>query len=214
MLKSVWMIQVSGVCTGSICTTIKCSRIFVSRAMHAISWLPAYQRHIRSSVRSEFVRNFSNTSRYTCCRILRPCDRASWQILIIKPTRHTDFSNLFWNETLNVSDSSFAHQQDFFTVHTAMVYVIMKFHKYEISNGVCHNEISQIWNFSMTYTIVMFTVNNSCWGPEELSEICRISFQNRFKKLVHLIGFIIRTCCRVWRLLRSVIIFHTALLFS
>jgi hypothetical protein len=27
-----------------------------------------------------------------------------WQILIIKPTRCTNFSNLFWNETLHVSD--------------------------------------------------------------------------------------------------------------
>jgi len=27
---------------------------------------------------------------------LRLCDRASWQILIIKPTRCTNFSNLFW----------------------------------------------------------------------------------------------------------------------
>jgi len=30
----------------------------------------------------------------------------------------------FWNKTLNVSDSSSVHHQGFFTVHTAMVYVI------------------------------------------------------------------------------------------
>jgi len=41
--------------------------------------------------------------------------------LIIKPTRCTNFSNLFWNETLHVSDSSSVHHQEFFTVHTAMV---------------------------------------------------------------------------------------------
>jgi hypothetical protein len=35
--------------------------------------------------------------------ILRSCDHASWQILIIKPTRCTNFSNLFWNETCRVS---------------------------------------------------------------------------------------------------------------
>jgi len=28
-----------------------------------------------------------------------------------------------WNETLHVSDSSSVHHQEFFTVHTAMVYV-------------------------------------------------------------------------------------------
>jgi len=44
--------------------------------------------------------------------------------LILKPTRCTKFSNFFWNETLHVSDSSSVHRQEFFTVHTAMVYVI------------------------------------------------------------------------------------------
>jgi len=34
--------------------------------------------------------------------------------LIIKPTRCTNFSNLFWNETLHVSDTSSVHHQEFF----------------------------------------------------------------------------------------------------
>jgi hypothetical protein len=42
---------------------------------------------------------------------------------IIKPTRCTNVSNLFWNETLHVSDSSSVHRQQLFTVNTAMVYV-------------------------------------------------------------------------------------------
>jgi hypothetical protein len=33
--------------------------------------------------------------------------------LIIKPTRCNNFSNLFWNETLYVSDTSSLHHQDF-----------------------------------------------------------------------------------------------------
>ena len=45
------------------------------------------------------------------------------KFLIIKPTRSTNFSNLFWNETLHVSDSSSVHHQEIFTVHTAMVHV-------------------------------------------------------------------------------------------
>jgi len=44
--------------------------------------------------------------------------------LIIKRTRCTSFSNLFWNKTLHVSDSSSVHHQAFFTVHTAMIYVM------------------------------------------------------------------------------------------
>jgi len=47
-----------------------------------------------------------------------------YENLIIKPTRCTTFSNLFWNKTLHVLDSSSVHHQEFFTVHTAMVYVI------------------------------------------------------------------------------------------
>ena len=46
------------------------------------------------------------------------------KFLIIKPIRCTNFSNLFWNETLHVSDSTSVHHQEFFTVHTTMVYVI------------------------------------------------------------------------------------------
>jgi hypothetical protein len=66
------------------------------------------------------------------------CDRASWHVtvhrdmwpcivtnfLTIKPTRCTNFSKLFWNETLHVSDSFSVHYQQLFTVHSAMVYVI------------------------------------------------------------------------------------------
>jgi hypothetical protein len=46
----------------------------------------------------------------------------------------------------------------------------------------------------MTYTIAVCTVNNSWWWTEALSETCRVSFQNKFEKLVHLFGFIIRIC--------------------
>ena len=52
------------------------------------------------------------------------CHRQSWQILIIKPSRCNNFSNLFWKETLHVSDSSSVHHQEFFTAHTATVHVI------------------------------------------------------------------------------------------
>jgi hypothetical protein len=53
-------------------------------------------------------------------------DKTIWNIifLVIKPTRRTDFSNLFWNETLHVSDSPSVHHQELFTVNSAMVYVI------------------------------------------------------------------------------------------
>jgi hypothetical protein len=45
-------------------------------------------------------------------------------ILIIKKTRCTNFSNLFWNRTLHVLGSFSIHHQESSTVHTAI--------------GICH----------------------------------------------------------------------------
>jgi len=138
-------------------------------------------------------------SELTCQRqILRSCDRASWQILTIKPTKCTNFSNLFWNETLHVLDNSSVHHQEFFTVLTAMVYVIQ----------VCRQDSSRIrmellpescLQTGMTSTIAVCTVKNSWWWMDELSETWRVSFQNKFEKLVHLVGFIVRICQRQFR---------------
>jgi hypothetical protein len=45
----------------------------------------------------------------------------------------------------------------------------------------------------MTYTTAVCAVENSWWWTEELSETCRVLFQNKyFEKLVHLVGSIIR----------------------
>jgi hypothetical protein len=46
------------------------------------------------------------------CTILLQASNCSRYFLIIKPTRCTNFSNLFWNETLHVSDSSSVHHQE------------------------------------------------------------------------------------------------------
>jgi hypothetical protein len=117
-------------------------------------------------------------------------------IFIIKETRCTNFSNLFWNETLHVSDNFSVHHQEFFTIYTAMVYVL-QFCR-QISNRIRLELISILilpascQQTRVTYTIAVSTVKNSwCW-TEELSETCRVSFQNKFEKLVHLVGFIIR----------------------
>ena len=48
----------------------------------------------------------------------------------------------------------------------------------------------------MTYTIAVFTVKNSWWWTEELSETYRFLFQNKFEKLVHLFP-------EEWRRLRN-----------
>jgi hypothetical protein len=46
------------------------------------------------------------------------------QFLTIKLNRCANFLNLFWNKILHISDNSSVCHQKFFTVHTAMVYVI------------------------------------------------------------------------------------------
>jgi hypothetical protein len=52
-------------------------------------------------------------------------------ILIIKPTRCTNFSNLFWNRTLHVSDKFSVHHQVSCTVYTAI--------------GICHTVQDSWW---------------------------------------------------------------------
>jgi len=44
---------------------------------------------------------------------------------VIKSTTHTNFTNLFFHETLHVSDSFSVHHQSLFNVHSAMAYVIL-----------------------------------------------------------------------------------------
>ena len=117
---------------------------------------------------------------------------------IIKSTRCTNFTNLFWHETLHVSDSSSVHHQEFHCMST-------------LSNGVCHTGFVDSfragpgWNsvpswscskavYKPVWHIPLLSVQwmNSWWWTEELSETCRVSFQNKFVKLVHLVGFIIK----------------------
>jgi len=38
------------------------------------------------------------------------------------------------------------------------------------------------WTDTQTYTIAVCTVKNSWWWTEELSETCRVLYQNKFEK--------------------------------
>jgi len=44
----------------------------------------------------------------------------------------------------------------------------------------------------MTYTIAVCTVKNSCWWTENCPKHAEFYSKNKFEKLVHLVGFIIR----------------------
>ena len=108
---------------------------------------------------------------------------------VIKPTRCTNFTNLFCHETLHVSDSSSVHYQEF--IHCTL------------SSGICHTAFEQdkdgTWScskavYKSVWHILVPIVQwiNSWWWKEELSETRSVSCQNKFVKLVHLVGFIIK----------------------
>jgi hypothetical protein len=97
--------------------------------------------------------------------------------LIIKPTRRTNFSNLFWKLN-STCFGQFLCPSSGVIHYCSSILILLLF---ESCLQTC-----------MTYTIAEFTVNNSWRWAEELSETCRVSFQNKFKKSVHLAGFIIR----------------------
>ena len=83
-----------------------------------------YYNYVQPKTVSFHTQNHTiNTSTLFWCS----CDCTSWEISYNKRTRRTTLSNLFWKETLRVSDSSSVHHQEFFTVHIAMVYVIQFF---------------------------------------------------------------------------------------
>jgi len=102
--------------------------------------------------------------------------------LIIKPTICTNFTNLFWHETLHVSDSSSVHHQEF--IHCTL------------SNGISHTGFLDSFRAGparkLSTNLLSVQWINSWWWTEELSETCRVSRQNKFVKLAHLVGFIIK----------------------
>jgi hypothetical protein len=50
----------------------------------------------------------------------------------------------------------------------------------------------EISSILILYHCCVCAVKNSWWWTEELSETCNVSFQNKFNKLVHLVGFILK----------------------
>ena len=81
-------------------------------------------------------------------------------LFIIKPTRCTNFSNLFL-ETPHVSDSSSVHHQEFFTVHTAMVCVIHVFCVY--SEKLLMMYRGTVWNVEFYSKNKFEKISASSW---------------------------------------------------
>jgi len=76
-----------------------------------------------------------------------------------------------------------------FTVHSEMVYVIQVCRQLSSRTRSCSKAVYKpVWH------IPLLSVQwiNSWWWTDELSKTCRVSGQNKFVKLVHLVGFIIK----------------------
>ena len=86
---------------------------------------------------------------------------------------------MFWTVRLSTIRS-------LFSVHSAMVYVIQVCRQLS-SRSICSCS-KAVWQ------IPLLSVQwiNSWWWTEELSETCRVSHQNKFVKLMRLVGFIIK----------------------
>jgi len=81
-------------------------------------------------------------------------------------TKYTNFTYLFWHETVRVSDSSSVHHQEFYSLYTQQWYMSYKF---------------------------VDSFRAGAYAPaRKMSETCTVSCQNKFVKLVHITGFIIK----------------------
>jgi hypothetical protein len=103
---------------------------------------------------------------------------------VIKPTRCTNLKNLFCHELYMFRSFRLSFIRSLFTVHSAMVYVI------QFRAGA--NAPARMHSTNLLWHISLLSVQwiNSWWWTEELPETCRVSWQNKFVKLVYLVGFI------------------------
>jgi hypothetical protein len=115
-------------------------------------------------------------------------------ILIIKPNRCTNFSNLFleWNSTcfgqfLYQSSGVFHCTNGNGISHTVLLTAVEQ--KDLLLLASCQD-------IFMTYIIAVCTVINSWWWTEELSETCRVSSPQKFEILLHLFSCIVRNVTR------------------
>jgi hypothetical protein len=77
---------------------------------------------------------------------------------IIKPTRYTNLTNLFWHEILHISEGSSVHHQVFIHCTLKMVYVIQVWRQPSSGTILVLLE-SCVYSACMTYTIAECTVN-------------------------------------------------------
>jgi len=112
-------------------------------------------------------------------RIWRSRDRVSWSVLIIKPTKCTNYSNLFFWMKLYMFRTVPLSIVRSFSLYTQQWYMSYWFaDSLQTGSGQNCSSVLILLASLMTYTIAVCTVKNSLWRTGELSETCRVLFQN------------------------------------
>jgi len=115
----------------------------------------------------------------------------------------THFSNIFLEKkTLHVSDSSSVHQQEFFTVHTAMVYVIQVCWQLASRTRMelqfrpdPARKLSAKLYLVRHISLVCVRWETRDDGQRNCPKHVELYSKNKSEKVVHLVGFIIRSIC-------------------
>jgi hypothetical protein len=118
------------------------------------------------------------------------------RFLIIKPSRWTDFSNLFLEENSTCFGQFLCPLSGVFhcthsnvICHTGLLTACEQDQDgTAVISWFCSQDVSKpVWLIPL-----LCTVKNFWWLTEELPEICRVPSKNKFEKLVYVVGFIIR----------------------
>ena len=102
---------------------------------------------------------------------------------------------------LHASDSSSVHHQEFFTAHTAMVYVIQLASRIRMFHPDPARKLST--NLYDIYHCCLNSEKTPDDGQRNCPKHVEFHSKNKFEKLVHLVGFIIRNlsrCTDTWTL--------------
>jgi len=92
----------------------------------------------------------------------------------------------FWNRNLHVSDRSSVHHQEFFAVHTAMVYVV------HLASRI-RTELRKLSaNLYDIYHCCVYREKTPDNGQRNCPKHVEFYSKNKLEKLAHLVGFIVR----------------------
>ena len=135
-----------------------------------------------------FVPSCFTTKNYFFFKFMWPCIVTNF--FVIKPTRCTNFTNLFWHETLYVSDSSFVrHQKPLHFLQTCMTHTISEC----TVNELLMMDKGTVQNMQSFMTKYICEISAASWFYYK--EIMSRELQKMFKLLIFsLYSLLAHTC--------------------